>query len=145
MNLGIYISNLMDTDQLTHINKFVEKNAANVKDISIFYDNIAFNPDQTKCGMFNSTELWSFSGTLIVTSLRSLATALKVVNKINIVYYNGWENIDNALDFVMLLQNSNIKVYARSEREAKQIYRLTGLNVLGISENFDNLALQEIQ
>jgi len=145
MNLGIYISNLMDTDQLTQINKFVEKNAANVKDISIFYDNIAFNPDQTKCGMFNSTELWSFSGTLIVTSLRSLATALKVVNKINIVYYNGWEKIDNALDFVMLLQNSNIKVYARSEREAKQIYRLTGLNVLGISENFDNLALQEIQ
>jgi urease accessory protein UreH len=135
----------MDTDQLTQINKFVEKNAANVKDISIFYDNIAFNPDQTKCGMFNSTELWSFSGTLIVTSLRSLATALKVVNKINIVYYNGWEKIDNALDFVMLLQNSNIKVYARSEREAKQIYRLTGLNVLGISENFDNLALQEIQ
>ena len=135
----------MDTDQLTQINQFVEKNIGKFRDISIFYDNIAFNPDQTKCGMFNSTELWSFSGTLIVTSLRSLATALKVVNKINIVYYNGWENIDNALDFVMLLQNSNIKVYARSEREAKQIYRLTGLNVLGISENFDNLALQEIQ
>lgn len=139
MNLGIYISNLADKDQLTHVSSFVDNNlnSKNIHDISIFYDNIDFNPHHTPCGMFNSTDLWSFNGNLIVTSLDALATSLRVVNNINIFYYHGWEKTKNTLHLVMLTKN--VKIICKSEKDAKEIYRLTGKKAIGISENFNNI------
>ena len=98
MNIGIYIESLSDTNQLNYINDFIENNINNetVDDISLFYDDVSYNPFNTKCGMFNSTELWSFNGNLIVTSLNSFSTAKKVINNINLFYYYGWnEKEDN--------------------------------------------------
>ena len=139
MNLGIYISSLSSTDQLQSINKFVENNIKHkeIYDISIFYDDVAFNPSNTNCGMFNSTDLWSFNGNLIVTSINALNTALKVVNNINIFYYFGWEQQVETLYLLASIRN-NIMVICRSEQEAQKIYRLTGIRPIGVCNDFDN-------
>jgi hypothetical protein len=140
MNLGIYISNLMDTEQLNSVSKLVDDNISNklVHDISIFYDDIAFNPNNTRCGMFNSTDLWSFNGNLVVTSLNALNTALNIVNNINIFYYHGWQQEKNVLNLVMSTRNE-VKIICRSEKDQKEIYRLTGKKPVGVSENFENI------
>jgi hypothetical protein len=140
MNLGIYINDLLDSEQLKIINNAVDEVLKNksVHDVSIFYDNIGFNPDNTKCGMFNSTDLWSFNGNLIVTSLNALSTTLGVVNNINIFYYYGWEKEKNLINLIMSTRG-DVKIICRSEKDQKEVYRLTGKNPIGISENFQNI------
>jgi hypothetical protein len=141
MNIGIYIQSLLDSEQIKHISDLVDREIIRNKkihDVSIFYDDIGFNPNNTGCGMFNSTELWSFNGNLIVTSLESLNVALKVVNNINIFYYYGWEKEKNVVNLIMSTLN-NIKIICRSEDDQKEVYRLTGKNPIGISENFQNI------
>lgn len=139
MNLGIYICNLSDKEQLGFISSFIDENLCNpsIQDISVFYDNVDFNPHHISCGMFNSTDLWSFNGNLIVTSLDGLATAAKVVNNINIFYYYGWENQVNLLHLIDMVQNHD--TICRSENDAKKFYRLTGKKTIGICENFQNI------
>lgn len=139
MNLGIYISSLSDVEQLGHISKLVQENVNNkdIRNISIFYDNVDFNPHDTKCGMFNSTDLWSFNGSLITTSIDSLVTSLRVINNIDIIYYHGWGEKVNILKLVMSVQN--VKIICRSEQEAKEVYRSTGIKPIGISNNFEDI------
>lgn len=139
MNLGIYISRLSDKEQLNCISSLVEntKNDISIHDISIFYDDIDFNENNTQCGMFNSTDLWSFNGNLVVTSLDALATSLRVVNNINIFYYHGWTQEKNTLKLVTSVQN--VKIISRSEKDSKEIYRTTGKTPVGISDNFNNI------
>lgn len=140
MNLGIYLKIMADTEQLNSISKFIDDNINNKKvyDISVFYDEVAFNPNNTKCGMFNSADLWSFNGNLIITSFDALVTASRIVNNINIFYYHGWEQQINVLGLAQLTQN-NVKIICRSEDQSKEIYRITGQNPIGISENYENM------
>ncbi|MFN9952314.1 MAG: hypothetical protein ACK55I_04375, partial [bacterium] len=56
---------------------------------------------------------------------------------INIFYYHGWEKTKNTLHLVMLTKN--VKIICKSEKDAKEIYRLTGKKAIGISENFNNI------
>lgn len=139
MNLGIYINSLTNTEQLGHISNLVDKicNDKYIRDISIFYDDVAFNPNNTRCGMFNSTDLWSFNGNLIVTSLDGLVTSKRIINNINVFYYYGWETNKNVLGLINSLKNEYI--ICRSEKDEKEIYRLTGKKAIGISENFNNI------
>jgi hypothetical protein len=139
MNLGIYISRLSDKEQLHYISSLVNNNINNksIHDISIFYDDVDFNENHTLCGMFNSTDLWSFNGNLIVTSLEALATSLKVVNNINIFYYHGWNEEKNTLRLVTSVQN--VQIISRSKKDSKEIYRITGKCPIGISENFNDI------
>lgn len=141
MNLGIYIPSFLNIEQIKSISDLVEKQIIGnkqVHDVSIFYDDIGFNPSNTKCGMFNSTDLWSFNGNLIVTSLKGLNTSLNTVNNINIFYYYGWEDEKNIFNLMTSVKD-NIKIICKSAKDAKEIYRLTGKKPLGISENFDNI------
>lgn len=140
MNLGIYLKLMADNNQLNSISKFVDDNIDHkeIYDISIFYDEVAFNPNNTKCGMFNSADLWSFNGNLIVTTFDALVTALRIVNNINIFYYHGWEQKINVLGLAQISQG-NVKIIARSEQDSKELYRITGRNPIGISENYENM------
>lgn len=141
MNLGIYLKIMADTEQLNSISKFVDDNInnKNVRDTSIFYDEVGFNPNNTKCGMFNSADLWSFNGNLIVTSFDALVTALRIVNNINIFYYHGWDREINVLGLAQLAQRNNVQAICRSQDQSKELYRITGKNSIGISENYENM------
>lgn len=128
-NLGIYISNMADVVQLKEIADCINHCVENkiFSDYSLFYDNIAYNPFKMKCGVFNATDIWNFSGKLITTSLSSTLTALKIVNGIEIHYFYGWENKVNALHLISLLQNK-ICIFSKNEESKNDIYRKTGID-----------------
>ena len=142
MNIGIYIDYMSDTAKLEKVSNFVNDSLNNeaVSDTSIFYDNIGYNPFDTRCGLFNSTELWSFNGNLIVMSLECLNTSINIINNINLFYYYGWEEKLNILNLLKCLNiNQNINIICKTEENANELYRTTGKRAIGISENFTNI------
>lgn len=127
MNIGIYVQNLADHEQIREIADAINTSIETqlVKDASIFYENIGYTPFNIKCGIFNSTDIWNFSGKLIVTSLNVAMSSVKIVNNIDIFYYYGLETKISPLSLIYLLQN-NVKFIARTENDSKDLYRKTG-------------------
>lgn len=139
MNLGIYIPSLSDHSQLKDISDTINSNIGkSLSDASIFYDNISFNPFKIKCGIFNSTELWNFNGILITTGLNTTLTAIKIVNKIDVYYYYGFEEKISPLSLIYLLKN-NVKVIAKTQRDADDLYRKTKTKPIHIASDFKDL------
>jgi hypothetical protein len=140
MNIGIYIDSLSDTKQLEAINNFVANSLQHngVHDVSLFYNGIGFNPFNIKCGMFNSTDLWNFKGKLVVSSLNCLVSSKNIVNNLELYYYYGWEQNIKVLDILQIMQDK-IPIICRSVADQEFIYRVTGVNPLAVSNNFDNL------
>lgn len=141
MNLGVYLSSLSDHDQLRDICDSINMAIDNkqVSDASIFYDNVGYNPFIVKCGIFNSTDLWNFSGKLITTSIASCLTALKIVNNIDLFYYYGWEKEVQTLSLIHLLSNKNVKLLSRTEDDDKDIYRKTGKKSIAIESSIKDI------
>jgi hypothetical protein len=140
MNLGIYINNLGNHDQLGYIAKEINRGLASkeIDDASIFYDGVAHNPYQVNCGTFNSTDLWNFHGALVVSNIGNALMAISIVNNIDIYYYYNWEEGKNTIDIINLL-NKGISVICRNEADAENIFRITGKKPIGICENFQNI------
>lgn len=140
MNLGIYIETLANTQYLELAGNLINNAIDNeqVSDASIFYDDVGFSPLEIKCGMFNSTDLWNFSGDLITTSLNTTQSAINIVNNIDIYYYHGFEENMKVLELLYVLQNK-LEIISNSEESAKEIYRITGRHPVGISHNFQDI------
>lgn len=140
MNIGIYLNSLANHEQLkdvcTSLNTAIDDGI--VKDASIFYDNVAYNPFSVKCGIFNASDLWNFSGKLITTSLSSTLTATKIVNNIELIYYYGWDNKVNPLHLLHVLGH-NLKSACRNEEFQMDMYRKTGLKTQIVSPTFIDL------
>ena len=139
MNLGFYVHTTSDTplnrDIYNLLNEAVEEGV--VDDASLFYNEIDYNPMEKKFGTFNSTDLWSFNGTLVVTTLNSVPLANKVVNKIKLIYLytkSGMEkgNIGQLMEMINL--SKNISVITSDEEDKKEFYRLTKVNIPVISK-----------
>lgn len=134
MNIGFYINNLGNQDQIKHINDQLNSNI-NITDASIFFDDIGFNPYNTKCGTFNSTDLWNFKGHLVVTSLEGLFNATNIVNDINLYYYHGWEDEINVLLLLKILSENKVKLISKNQEGADYLYRITGHKSIGNTDN----------
>lgn len=143
MNLGVYVSSLGDSELLRNISDGLNFGIESrfIKDASIFYDNVSYNPFVVKCGMFNSTELWNFSGSLITTSLSTSISALKIVNKIDLYYYYGLEKNLNVLNLINIL-NNKINVISIDENMDNDLYRKTGIRSKLIGSSFKELITQ---
>lgn len=137
MNIGVYLPSLSNHEELRDvcdgINFGIDSGA--LSDASIFYDTVAYNPFLVKCGMFNSTDLWNFNGTLITTSLSSALMAMKIVNNIDIFYFYGWEKKVNPLHLIYLL-NSGIKTLSKTSEDNNDLYRKTGKKSEIVCESF---------
>lgn len=145
MNLGIYIDTFSDFEFIKQINELI--NIANknskVYDISLFFNEPGYNPYNMQCGIFNSTELWSFNGTLLVFNCRSAELASKSINNIQIYYYYGLEQKEYVLNLVTL--DKNIKYIANNNTSQEELYRLTGNKTIGICslENTLDLIMEQ--
>ena len=128
MNLGIYVHSLGDDETTSWALKTIDYGLQNkiINDASIFYDNIGFTPYYYPCGLFNSTDLWNFYGTLIVMNKDCLFTACKIINNINIVYYHGWEKDVSVFDLIYATSKSPLTI-TNNENNQKELYRLTGI------------------
>lgn len=127
MNIGIYIDNIGNEDQMKEIFDCVNDCLSNTKisDISVFYDNVGPCPLNVRCGFFNSTDLWNFNGTLITTSIDTTKSALSIVNNIKIYLQYKAETKADLFD-LLKITNSDIDLLTKNEDDTKELFRLTG-------------------
>ena len=124
MNLGFYVKSGNAEGVNGKIYMCLNEAIANksVKDASVFFDNIDYNP-MTNFGMFNSTDIWHFTGELITTSIETTVNALKAVNRFNLSYLYTRDDID-VLKLIDI--SSRVNVIVDSETDSDHFYRLTG-------------------
>lgn len=128
-NIGIYIENLGQKNLISFANELITYGTSNnlLRDASIFYDTPARNDQAIKCGFFNSTELWNFTGTLITFSIKTALSSMKIVNNFNMCYVFGLEEKINIFDLMKICGYSNVKCGSVSEETQKELFRLTGI------------------
>lgn len=140
MNLGIYIPSIGDTtllnDCLEEVNRGKKLNL--ISDASIFYNNTGPINKPNECGLFNAIDLWYFSGKLLVLSTECAIKAMSIVNNIDIYFGYGWNDL-NVLSILSILENSKIKVISQSENMARNIYRISGKESIGIAPNLKGI------
>ena len=110
----------------------------------MFVDAVGFNPLKLKCGCFDSSDLWNFSGTLVATTVPGLSRALGVVNGMSIVYYYGWGESPTVLGLIAVTSTNRVKVISKDEESDKEFFRLTGKKTNGIVNNFNIRELKEV-
>jgi hypothetical protein len=136
MNLGIYVKSLSDEQQIKLAVEAVETGIDNNKidDASIFFDSVGFTPFFFSCGLFNSTEMWNFSGKMITFSLDCLKFIKDIVNDIEVYYCYGYEKDKNTLRLLDLTQ-SGVNIISKTKEDSKEYYRLTGKKCVGCLED----------
>ena len=139
MNIGFYIHSADSTEESIEIyealNKAIENN--DVTDASVFFNNVNFNPVTPKFGIFNATDLWSFTGILVANTLENIMRASKIVNKFKLLYLHN----DKEKDLFALLGIVNrIPILVKNEIDSSEIYRLTGKK----PEIIPNLSIKKI-
>lgn len=134
MNLGIYVKSLTEEDTLRMCIEEIEKGVEEyrIDDASVFYDAIGFSPLTFPCGVFNSTDIWNFSGKIVTFSLDCLKTLNSIVNNFEVYYCFGFEENDNVLRLISTC--SNTMVIAKTKEDEKEYYRLTGKKTVGSLE-----------
>ena len=133
MNGGFYVDSVAATPQNGEIFEALNEAVDNkdITDASVFFNDIDYNPIKPKFGMFNSTDIWAFTGVLIATTLENVIRAAKVVNKFKLIYlYNGEEK-----NLLMLMDIMNVvPVFVTNSQDSDEIYRLTGKKPTNISK-----------
>ena len=135
LNLGIYLESL-DSPLMPFVSEEINraKSKNRLKDVSIFYDDIGPVNLSVNAGFFNATDLWNFTGDLLVFTLPSLEKSIKYINNYKQYYCFGWENY-NVLRMIELLSLDNTPAIAKDEYCYKNFYRITGKNPINTNEN----------
>lgn len=125
MNIGYYTRSLgltkVNGKVFEFLNRAVENNE--VDSSSIFYDDIEFNPMPMRSGAFNSTDVWYFTGFLLVSGLKQASSIKKIINKFQCCYvYDG--DKQNLLRLIDVFKNMNFIV--TNKEDFDYIYRVCG-------------------
>lgn len=144
MNIGLFTSSMENEKEIQFFLESIEYglNKNILDDASIFYNDSGFSPFTFNCGLFNSTDLWGFSGKLLVFSLDCLRTAMSVVNNIEIYYCYGWEDKVNVLN-LLDVSSKDIKIISNKEVDSINLFRLTGKNSVGCFERTNLINILE--
>ena len=96
MNLGFFVPTSAGTPQNTKIYNFLNNSVEDLTSASVFFNDTGFNPVAPRFGMFDSADMWSFSGNLICTTIDNLRRAVSTVNNIKLAYlFSDSEDIAN--------------------------------------------------
>jgi hypothetical protein len=138
MNIGFYIDSLKGepetVDLYQSLNRLTESDE--VSDVSLFYNAADFNPEQPKFGLFNSTEIWCFTGALIATSLANASLASNVINKFKLYYLYDKNDKDV---FQLISLPKTVPILAKTEEDAKYIFRVSGKPVHSVVNNVEEI------
>lgn len=124
MHIGFYIPSLgaseFNIKLFNKLNDIVDSNTFD--DVCVFYDDLNHNPINPKFGVFNSAELWSFTGVLFISSFNMIPQVENTVNKFKtVVIYDGTRDLFN------ILQNINsYEVVTQSQEDYDYLRRVTG-------------------
>lgn len=132
-NLAFYVpmtsKNIVNDKIFTCLNKGLESGV--LADASLFFDDVDKNNTPAKFGQFNSTELWNFTGVLVVSTPKCFLTAEKVVNKFKILYLYTGEGFN--LDLVKI--SNKCKVICFDQASAEKFRRILNKEAIIISED----------
>ena len=147
MNLGVYIPHFTKNEAVIDMSKML--NAAvkedKVSDACVFYDSIGPTHLQMEYALFNSADLWNFTGNLVTTTVETTSKALNVGNKFSIFFYYGFEGDKDVLGLITISNNPNVEVICRSEEDKQEFFRLTGKEPKRVVDNFNIDILEAIQ
>jgi|LakMenEpi03Aug12_release.lakeMendotaPanAssembly.Ray.scaffolds.fasta_scaffold02596_16 hypothetical protein len=140
MNIGIYLDSLGRIQELENIDTFINTSLEKklINDASIFYDDVAPVRKTIKCGKFNSTDLWNFSGTLIIPYISSMFKIHGIVNNIKIIYYYGFEEKTPVFPTIQAVNMSD-GIVCNSKESSDYLYRITGKRVDNIVSDFSHI------
>jgi hypothetical protein len=138
MNIGFYIDSLKGEQETVDLYQSLNRLTENdeVSDVSLFYNAADFNPEQPKFGVFNSTEIWCFTGALIATSLANAAIASNVINKFDLYYLYNKNDKDV---FQLISLPKSVPILAKTEEDAKYIFRVSGKPVHSVVNNVEEI------
>jgi len=138
MNIGFYIDSLKGepetVDLYQSLNRLTESDE--VSDVSLFYNAADFNPEQPKFGLFNSTEIWCFTGALVATTLANASIANNVINKFKLYYLYNKNDKDI---FQLISLPKTVPILAKTEEDAQYIFRVSGKPVHSIVNNVEEI------
>jgi len=136
MNFGFYVSNLKkDSQSIDSFGPAIDLCMSNgtIKDASVFFDTSGGSFPELRCGTFNSTDLAHFKGSLFFIEQNLIRKIANTINDIDIYLGYGFGQRD-VLNILFLLGKKNVNVICRTKNDAKDIYRITGVDPLGICE-----------
>ena len=124
MNLGFYVDKNNLSGKNSKIFEMLNKATVTKKvmDASVFYNDIDHNPMQTNFAMFNATELWAFTGTLISSNIKNTIHAANVVNKFKLFHLFNREDKDL---MALIALGGRVDFLVDGEEDQKELYRLT--------------------
>lgn len=135
MKIAFYVNSLANSPHTVNI--FNQLNNAvshrHIEDVSLFYNDVGFNSVVPKFGVFNSTELWYYTGTLIATSTKNVIQASKIVNKFSLLYLFSEDR-----DFVGLIRiPKNVQILVTNEADREYVARTTGRQPIMVPEDLN--------
>lgn len=152
-NIGIILPDLsfsqMGYECIKSVNRLLLQ--SNQYDITLFYEQISNLAMKPLCGVMNLSELWSFNGTVISTTIDNTIMSLKAINKskkIFYVYNLEWlkPHKQNYMYNIQAYRSPNITLAARNSDHAKAIQDYCGRKVNIIVPNFqiDSFIINEV-
>ena len=123
------------------LNKLVD--SGKVTDANLFFNDIDFMPVQPKFGMFDGSNIWHYTGTLVATTLKNLNLANLAVNKFKLVYMYDKSQVDGK-QLYNLLQSVGIPVIALTKENQDEYYRLTGVRPT-LFDSVEDINLEKLE
>ena len=144
MKIGISVNDLIPSQLSYYLTKNINEKCSDSvdHDFVIFFENLSGKITEPNFGMMNTTEIWSFQGHLITTSISTTLTAIKSMSPSE-KYFYVWDLEwlrDRGKNFeynIPAFIDKDIKLIARSETHAKAIKNYCNRDVIGIVEDFN--------
>lgn len=125
-NIGFYMP--MVSEEKINVDIFNSLNTAvengDVRDATVFFNDLAFNPVTPKFGMMNASEIWSFTGNLFSLSLDCSLLAMRIVNKFELFHLYRMDTENDFFKLLMVAEKT--KVVTMSDADTKEFKRITG-------------------
>ena len=123
MNIAFYVNEL-NNNKAELIFNCLNNSLQNeqISDASLFFNNPGPISQKTDFGIFNATELWSYTGLLVNTTIQCALYSLSVVNKFKPAYlFSKDGNVMGLIDII-----NKMPVLVTNKEDEQEVYRLTG-------------------
>lgn len=152
MKIGVILEDLgmsqLSYSVISNINKACEHNSEN--DYIIFFNNMVAPVIPPNCALMNSSEIWSFDGHLIGTSVATTLMALKSINPAKKYFYVWdleWTRHAQHRQYsqdIPAFRSRGVSLIARSKEHAAAIQNYSNRKVSHIVSDFDIENIHEV-
>lgn len=144
MNIGISVHDLIPSQLSYFLTKNINDKCSDSieHDFVIFFENLSGKIIEPNFGMMNTTEVWSFQGHLITTSISTTMTAIKSMSPAK-KYFYVWDlewlrDLGKNFEYnIPAFIDEDINLIARSKTHARAIKNYCNRDVVGIVEDFN--------